>query len=408
MQRKLGGFTVAITLIVLGGAFLADQLRGTDWLGVILGWWPALLILLGLELIWLQMRRTENNNWRISWKLVILLAIVLVAANWYHSSKQSGTMEEVLHGNLSFGDKVNTVVDSVIDDVVDKVSEGNLVTGKMTDIPLTEQTISAPDAGILKVSNNVGITKVTGISGDSIRMTGVIHVRTDNEEAAKKRAAEIDVNLHGGSEAVLQVVDHGSKINPPTVELVIEVPEGMEVEVDSSVGDITATHVASATIHTTTGRITLQDIDGDGTAEATTGSVRGINIQGNANLSATTGAITAEEISGDLEINTTTGSIVVKNAKKGVHVKNTTGSIQVDAGSPIGGDYDINTVTGKIGMEINNRSSAMFEATTTMGGISGDIPWKGKTHNKTATLGSGDYHVQLGATTGKIEVNTLD
>lgn len=384
MTKRAGAFTTAVAFIALGCAILADRMLGTGWLDTVIGYWPALLILLGLEIAWNQARSKEDQGWKLDGKMVALLIIIVVGANVYHLVQRP----DILAGRF------NGTADSWL--------------GDSQSFPLKEQTVSAAEVESIRVDNPVGRTIVKGSNRSDIRLTGTIYARGDS---AQEQADQVDVKLEQGKETRVKVDvpgDHSAikffKSNP-SVELIIEVPEKLKAEIEASVASITVERVAAVKANATTGTVEISNISGDAHITTTTGKVKAALVQGQTTMKTTTGAIEAEKIGGDLNMTATTGSISFKEAAKQVHAKATTGKIDGTIDGPIGGNYFLDTTTGKLSLDLSKNSSASFTAHTGTGGIGGSLGWSGDSHDKKAVLNGGQYQVDLKATTGRVDVD---
>ncbi|MDB5085103.1 MAG: putative adhesin [Bacilli bacterium] len=237
--------------------------------------------------------------------------------------------------------------------------------------------------------------------------------RADAAEA-QNRAALLDVQITNGKQTSIVVVNHGSGIGwalgSPAVDLVLQVPGKLKTQVQSTVGSIELSNLAEVDVESNTGAVTVRHIAGNAAVHTTTGQMDVEDVQGTATLSATTGVVQAVQIGDNLDVKTTTGHVSFRDAAKDVHVDATTGTVDGNLTGPIGGNYDLGCTTGAILLTVPGNSSASFTAQSHFGSISGSLPWSlqqesGVRHGS-ASIGSGEYQVNLHTATGHIEVDT--
>jgi hypothetical protein len=75
---KVGRITSALILVAVGGLLLLDQMADTNYLGYVLDWWPLILILLGIEYLWANLKYQKNERQLRLDIGGVLIAIVIV------------------------------------------------------------------------------------------------------------------------------------------------------------------------------------------------------------------------------------------------------------------------------------------------------------------------------------------
>ncbi|MDT0303198.1 DUF4097 family beta strand repeat-containing protein [Streptomonospora wellingtoniae] len=200
------------------------------------------------------------------------------------------------------------------------------------------RTEEFPDAEAIELSNNTsGDIAVYHVPGDAIVVKRTLQstpLAEPEASASMERgtlSAEADcggVWFLGGCEA----------------DYSIGVPEGTEVNIDASSGDVE-----------------LEGITGAVDVEAGSGSIAGENLTGDIRAATTTGEIELDDVEGDLETESTTGSISAEGSGGTVAADTTTG--QVDLGEFTAESFDVETTTGTVDLEAGF-DRARIETTT--------------------------------------------
>jgi len=206
-------------------------------------------------------------------------------------------------------------------------------------------TVNAAGATVLKVDARAGQLRVTGIAG-------ITEVRVRGTARASGRGMLEDIKLEAqrnGSEVIVRVVipemRNWSGDNYAGLDLVIETPATLPLDVDDTSGDIVVESVA--------GKVRIQDNSGEIRVRDAGADVWISDSSGGIDISGVKGSVDVDEdSSGEIEIYDVTGS---------VHVgRDSSGSIDV---SRVGGDFvverdgsgsiDYDGVKGKV--EIPNK-----------------------------------------------------
>ncbi|MBX5436670.1 MAG: DUF4097 family beta strand repeat protein [Alicyclobacillaceae bacterium] len=134
------------------------------------------------------------------------------------------------------------------------------------------------------------------------------------------------------------------------------------------------------------------------------GSVQVAQLQASSDVHTNNGAIDVEDIRGDVNVTTNNGAVSLKHITGRVDAHTTNGMIR--GASQIGGDWTCSTTNGAIQLTVPPGTNATVDAHTGNGSIGGDVSWTfdSRQHGK-SVLGSGDYHVYLSTTNGRIAVD---
>lgn len=326
-MRKVsaGKMTLGLVLVALGAAAFMDICFGTSWLSVVLKYWPAALVLLGLEFI-LYARNPENRV-RLSVGALVAIGFALMIAYGYEGGYEVFKIDIGGWGSWSLSQPYENVF--ALDQVLDGVA-----------------TVEV---------RSIGDVTVTGGTGQRVQGEIRISVRASDPDVARDTAASWKPGLRvEGSSLIIDI--EAPRIRPVSFNsrCQLNVPEGINVKVRTVSGDVEIRDVAGALeVNSVSGDIT---VDGrpvsldlttvSGAVDAVTGTnVMGIRVH---TVSGDVDIKLADEASGDFYIETVSGNIMapsgltVMDKSPGKHVEGKLGTgsprIRVDTTS---GDVDI-------------------------------------------------------------------
>jgi DUF4097 and DUF4098 domain-containing protein YvlB len=197
-------------------------------------------------------------------------------------------------------------------------------------------------------------------------------------------------------------------------DVTIKVPAGKELAVDSGVGSIQATDVASSLqLRLRSGPITADRIEGEARLDTGSGHVDARDITGSLSIDTGSGHVEAQQVEGDeISIDTGSGHVDLDGAK-GSKVLIDTGSgrvrledvacrtLEVDTGSgSVDGrriatdEAEIDTGSGSIDLALDRMGSGSFVLDTGSGSITLRIP-EGASGSFDASTGSGSIDVDV-------------
>ena len=224
----------------------------------------------------------------------------------------------------------------------------------------------------------------------SARTDTVVEVRptNENEPSDVKAASQVTVEYSGGT---LLIKGKNPRLFAAlsakswSVDLTVELPEGSEVQADSSVGDFRSTgrlgecrfkssggHVrlgrtGPLRLNTAAGHVSVEGVAGD--AEVTTGSgrIRIGEIDGDATIKNSNGHTEIGTIGGEARVRSANGDITVDRAGGGVDAKTANGAIRV--GEVARGSVVLETAMGDLEIGIGGGASAWLDVTTGFGQV---------------------------------------
>jgi hypothetical protein len=210
-----------------------------------------------------------------------------------------------------------------------------------------ERELALDSRGIdmLNIDNGAGSMEITGVSGASeITVTATVLVPGRNDDKARKKIEDdLVLILEKKSDvAVLKAYfEEGGLLSfgdNASVSLVVNMPEGMHLEVDDG-----------------SGSIKISNVRGDVMLDDGSGSIDMVDVGGEVEIEDGSGSISVRTVGGDISINDGSGSIKVRGVAGTVTVDDGSGSIDVsdveedliivDDGS---GGLDFSNIAGRV------------------------------------------------------------
>jgi hypothetical protein len=191
------------------------------------------------------------------------------------------------------------------------------------------RVLDLPAGGLsgLSIHAGPGSLEVKGVAGaDLVHVVAVIRVdERDAEQARKAIEAHTTLSLQRNGENAQLISGFADGFfgfgDSGTIELTVEVPEGMHLDIDDSSGAVV--------ISGTRGNVTVDDSSGSMTISDV-------------------GAVDIEDSSGSVEISGATGDVVVDDGSGSKTIETVAGSVRVGDGS---GSIQIDGVEGDVVVE---------------------------------------------------------
>ncbi|ABZ78723.1 lipoprotein, putative [Shewanella halifaxensis HAW-EB4] len=211
--------------------------------------------------------------------------------------------------------------------------------------------IDATHIESLVAETGAGDLNIQGVEGLSqIMVTADIYTYGDIESNLSLK--------QNGSKATL-IAEFDSSINfqrSPYIDLTIQVPSSMMLDIDDGSGDIEINNVqANITLDDGSGDLwikgghDLNTQDGSGSVEIsnTTGKLTLEDGSGSITLSGIGGDTHIDDGSGDLNVNNVNGRVVIDDGSGDIDVDNTLGLSIIESGS---GDLSVDNINGSVSM----------------------------------------------------------
>lgn len=147
-------------------------------------------------------------------------------------------------------------------------------------------------------------------------------------------------------------------------QIVLEVPEDVELELMTSTGAVDVRDIAAErlSVETTTGRVQISQVAAAMTVETSTGAVTITDAAGSFSVTTTTGSIEVLGVTGDVRAESSTGRHRYEKVIGDVNARSTTGRIEIDG---LQGTVSLRTSTGnQEGRRLVLTGDSSFESST--------------------------------------------
>lgn len=383
MTRDVGRLTLAASLIILGVAFMIDNLldwRIAWWLARL---WPLLLIGFGLEWVWIAQRSDSARRMRPdSGAVAMLLLLGIASAIWADSSLSR------LHVNPpSVHESRNSTYEyryegpRTVFPTPSMTPFGNVSSNLV-------RTFNQPvsDLKMIDVADTSANIEVTG--GDQLQIELVITGFGPTEQEASLNAERVRMRVDPGQ--TTRVRAEGTEGLSHYVLLYrIQVPDGVGLKAESQSGTIDVKGLGGAVI-----------------LQSSSGSIRADGVGGDVTAIATSGPIEAKDVRGLVRASANSGSIRVQNSRGPLSLQTTSGPIRVEA-DEVAGDYDLTASSGAITVSIPGEAGVAVDARTSSGSVTGPA-WltigEGR-GSGSGTQGDGKRYIQIRTSSGPIKLD---
>ncbi|WP_442603255.1 DUF4097 family beta strand repeat-containing protein [Paenibacillus sp. KN14-4R] len=414
---KVGRYTAAFLLLVVGGLLLLEQFTSIYTLPIILDWWPVLFILLGLEYIYFSSKyKSSDRQLRLD-SLGILLS-VLISVVIVGSVHASSAIDFIKGLNISTfyvddsdeEDGVSIPVIQVQSNDSSNMSSSANVNSNSFELEKTYVLLSADTKNIQLKNVNGGVNIH---SGDVQSIEIVTHVVVPHVGAAEAKRIAEESRIHYTAGKDIQISAEGqtyssSGINKQKaiMNLEVTVPKSLSSNYQIEVinGQVRAEGIPVQQVLRTTvtnGSIEITNIDGSVITQTTNGEIKLDNIRGNAQAITTTGVVKVSNISGDLKAESTVGAINISEAGGVLQAHTTTGKISIKSGQ-INGAWDIDNSIGSVSISLPDNADFRVEGNIT-GGLNSDFPDIRKNDGLQGKNGAGTHVIRI-KTIGQVSI----
>ncbi|MDF2927401.1 MAG: putative adhesin [Paenibacillaceae bacterium] len=415
---KVGRYTAALLLMTVGVMLFLDQTGDSDYLALLLDWWPVVLISLGVEYLLFNMLYHKGDR-QLRLDMGGLILSVLISAVVVGTTQVDRFPTQWLK-NIDFNiDNLNLSFSS---------ESGHSFTKEPVIIPFGDNVEK------IVIDNPNGNVEIKTGNSQDIEVQTTVWVDKVDEEEAWPIAEQSYIEHSEGSQ--LRITASGKEYTgdfpnkrKPRMNVVVLVPPSRKADYELILlnGKIDAAMVPVSgkfKVRTTNGAITITGIDSQVDADTTNGSIDLYQIGGDASANTTNGTVTAKAITGKLEVDTTNGAVSVEDALGAVDVetlngkisiKEAAGSVKADAtngaitvhSSRVGGDYELKNLASSIEVRIPGDADVEVKGSTSFSSISTDLPLTVEGKKLSGIIGNGRYKISI-ETNNKIQVNKID
>lgn len=408
-NRRAGRYTAALLLIAVAVPLFLDWREGTDYMLLLLKWWPVIPVLWGIEFLLLYFfssrSGSEQKRSRIRLDLRGLLSAIVLAASVFIVAEQEHYL--YLWKNVS----LNLTAAAV--------DYGEAKGSKFEKAPL-----------IVPVELNTAKISIDSINGDILLHRApvddiqiVTTVWVDQLEGAMAEAISEQSFVDVVEGPTIKITSNSkaygeSGKRQPRMDLDIFLPEDRRFNLDVRTmnGGITLQNVEAIediSLETGNGELILHRIFGNVKGKTLNGAVRARSVQGSIDLSTSGGNMNAWDVTGALKLSTAVGNIGVIGSGDEIDISSKNGNLEIDGArtklhaeslngrinvrSPeIGGDWDVYSAVGDIHIYIPSVGNYIVNGSSGYGDITSDLPDLTIDKKKiSGQLGTGDYKLHV-------------
>lgn len=404
---RVGRYTAALILMTTGILLIIDKVQGSEYMLLLLKWWPLIAIMWGVEsiLIYLLWKSNKGNESRLRLDVKGLSLSILLAASVFIVTQQEHYL--YLWNKVSLNLTASAVdyseqngaefskEDQVIPVALD--SENLKINNINGDILLHREPIDN-----IQISTKVWIDQITGPETEDIFEQSLLEI-TEGKT----------INITASGKAYGQ-----SGKRQPRMNLDIALPENrrFNLEVQTMNGDIKLVNVnaiENISLKSANGKLELYNVLGNVKGETLNGIVRTVNVEGNVEISSNQGNMEATDTSGTLKLSTQVGNISVIRAHNDVDIRTKNGNIYASQpemqlkveslnggitvySHQVGGDWDIYSAVGVMNLNLPLDANYKLKGTIAFGDVISSIP-AFNIENKTiyGTVGEGEFDIRV-------------
>lgn len=408
---RVGRYTAALLLIITGALLLFDEWNETNYIFLLLKWWPLLFIIWGVEyllrymLARLQGRR-GNFRFRPDFRGVIL-SVCLVASVFLVTQQ-----EHFLH----LWNRVSL-----------NLTAAGVDYSEAADNRFRKETLEIPvelETGKIIVDHLNGDITIYRSDVDQIVVDTVVWVDQEEKGMAEAIAEMSTVEADEGDTVVIRAKGKAygeSGKRQPKMNLEIAIPDDRRFNLDIRTmnGDVSLLNVEaidSITLESGNGGLTLSRVYGDVSGKTLNGNIHVRGVTGDVKLSTNRGNVEAYDVSGsgffttqvgnmvlkrfedEVDVKTRNGNITVYDAEDKLTAESLNGSINVQTGV-LGGNWNVYSAVGVINLGLPAEGDYQLEGGVSYGSIQTELPHL-SVDQKTikGMAGTGEYSIKIEGT----------
>ena len=266
-----------------------------------------------------------------------------------------------------------------------------------------DETVPARSDSEVKIENLAGSVTVTVGSDDQVRITGTL-----GENAKRLDVKTDDEDVH------IQVVLPRRVENIAGTDLVVEVPKGAELAIETVSADVSVEGVeGKVDVETVSGetgirvpagagRLRLESVSGPVTVSGEIEDLRAESVSGRIDI---------EGADGEVEASTTNGDIRVVGGKLAdVEIGSVSGAVTLDGDPASGGEVEIENLSGSVTVRLSADANAEIRVETLTGKVDSDFEGStvgeedGRGEWLRTVVGDGSASVRISTFSGPVEI----
>ncbi|RSM57313.1 DUF4097 family beta strand repeat-containing protein [Amycolatopsis sp. WAC 01376] len=250
-------------------------------------------------------------------------------------------------------------------------------------------SFATPEPILADLEPVVGNVRI--VAGDRTETVVEVAPLDENNASDVDAAKRTVVEFSGGTLTVrapkMRLLDFSNRTR--SIDVTIELPAGSRVQGSTGLGDLTATgrlgacryksgtghiqldHAGELKLHSASGNIVVEHVDGNADISTSSGRVHVGGIKGTAVVKNSNGSTTIGAAGDSIRLRSANGDITVESAESGVEAKTANGSVRVlDAAR---GTLTLGTSLGDIEIGIREGSAAWLDVNTNFGRVLNDM-----------------------------------
>ncbi|MFS1514131.1 DUF4097 family beta strand repeat-containing protein [Chengkuizengella sp. SCS-71B] len=406
---KVGRYTVAMLLVIVGAALLIDQTRDTIYLEKIVQWWPIIIIFFGIEYLLFQLKSNDDRDVKLDIKSIILSFIVVLVLSgltsgfpflnqlelvYFRSASENDMKFEKEVKMINFPENTNKLY---VENLNGKIS---IKSSDQKDLKI-ETTIYVSKMDQEKTETIVNESKLEWVEGNTLQ---VFAKGKEYYRFGLKYKPKINLIIHVPESREIDIqlkMKNGSAI-------VTDAPVLNYLEIDTTNGDIYIKNIEGKVVaDTTNGDIEVYSISNNTVLDTTNGDIIAKNIFGDFIVDTTNGKIEGEMIEGKVEADSTNGSITLVEVYDEVTADTTNGRIKVKS-QVVDGSWYLDTLNEDIVVNLPENGNFTFRAKTSAGEFSSDFPFHIDKKLMGGIVGNGEHKIAAYTTNGSVIVKKWD
>ncbi|WP_161793338.1 DUF4097 family beta strand repeat-containing protein [Cohnella kolymensis] len=380
---RIGRYTAALGMIAAGELLVLDHLAVLDSMAIIGAWWPVLLLMFGIELLFMQLiYRDPAQRMRFDFGGFIAAAIL------------TGFVVIAVNGNQLKLTWLPQWFDGIVHQYSDEsgvaFDQGTITPG----IDHRTRKIS------LKNSNGRIIVKQGPVNGVEIHST--VYVSGAAAEEAAEIARQSAVEVRDGDHA--QIIANGkpygaAKMHKPRINLTVTLPQGPLPELDISVdnGAVDLQQLSSEQIivvEVKNGDARGSGVDARLDVTVFNGKIQFAGLERETTLETMNGSIRADQVASSLTADTKNGSITLNDVHADLKAHTANGRIHVTS-AEVGGSWDVSSVIGDVVLTWPDGEDVTVNGNSSFGDINTDWALDVRDHEVSGTLGDGTHRIRV-------------
>lgn len=312
-EKKIGIFTLAVSLILLGLLFLLNNFIDIKIYHILSVAWPVIIILLGLEIVFSRiLLGNDEVKLSISGKSIFFIILIVCITFVFSQFNRFPLYIDIDGDFLPIAYKNETTVNK-------------------------HMTIDTKSKKKLKIINGFGNVNVKKGDEKDIKVNMLVTMRHNYEEEEARKIASNMLEIINDSGDTIKLINKREKytanneVKNLEVNLDITIPYDMELDITNKYGEIMVNDCGkSAEINNKHGNIFIDTLNGDLDIKNSYGEVEITDIDGNVNIENRHGKVLANKISKDIGIDVEYGGVKVNEIGGNAEISNAHETIEAE------------------------------------------------------------------------------